>query len=659
MRKIGLENKLIEEQHQRILELEEMLVSERKSHADDVNRLQAELDSTREIISSIDTGKITACIEDYSKNANDMLKAMMHRIDTDGYTDIKEYIVTEYAKRDLFISELARKLNFLSLSATKKSERQVTKDCNGLKAGQTLDKENMKHAAMEDAKSRGNNNAKHDQHEEVSYELGIEEYYPDGYSKDNLNGAIIMGRRRICRIGFVRGYVKRMYSDVITLRAADGRILKAEPPQTPLHGSMYESSFLAHIITMKFGWHQSMTSVTKQLCDCGFNAHESTLNGMIMKVCSSMFFQNLDKALQIVICKSPYSQMDESYGYVKTLIAKPDKEFIKQCWFWGMLAIKQKLVRYTCSDGSRSDSVGYALVDMIDNFCIIQSDGKSCYRNMGKEEQFTNISRIGCMQHLKRRFNTDDPRAQEILTMLNQLYVLEHERIRLSGIDEARGQMWSDETQIQWRRDHMLPTLLDAEEHMRNILNGKPRPGTKAFELVGQPISEKLNKAINYALNEASAIENIFHQNILCKMDNNDVELSNRTFGCHRRVSKAFGSVNAAERQAILISIMESARMWGINLEEYMNFLFDVMSKTGNDIVENENSRAFEMYRYLLPDKYAELHPRKTEYYPAPPLPDGPLNEGAKRKAYKKRVLQSGAISNEESNEKCDLRVPL
>jgi len=641
MQKLGLENKLLEELRQENAEL-------KKRHSEDqdalaqkdatITSLQTELDSARETILQFDIDKIATCVEDYSRNSTDMLKAVMDRIDSDGYTDIKEFIVSEFAKRDTFISELVKKLNFLSLSATKKSERQVQKGSNGLKVGQTLDSDNMKHAATEDAKSRGNNNAKHDKHNEIPFEPKIEEKYPEGYSKDNLKGAKVLDKRRSCRICYVRGYIKRVYTDNVTIRTADGRILKANPSPVPLLGSIYDSSFLAHIITMKFGWHQSITSVAKQLSDIGFNTHEGTLNGMIMKVCSSLFFRNLDMTLQIVICKTKYKQMDESYSYVRTYIAKIGKEFIKQCWFWGLMSMELKLIRYSCSNGSRSDAVGYALVEMILTFCIIQADAKSCYRKMGQDDLFTNITRIGCTQHLKRKFLIDDdPRALEIYSMLNQLYVLEHERIKLSGIAEANGEKWSDEMQIQWRRENMLPVLLEAEEHMKNVLNGTPKPGTKAFELSGQPISEKLKSAINYAMNEASAIEGIFQQDILCKLDNNSIESCNRAFGFHRRVSKTFGSMKGAEQQAIFISLMESARMWKINLEEYMTYLLENMSKLGNEVVENENSKAFETYRNLLPDKYAATHPRKQEYYPEPPLRTGPLNEGSTRMAYKKR----------------------
>ena len=644
MQKLALETKLLSEYEQRIAELEEQHTKDQAtiaSQASQIEYLASEIDKKDNIINSFDVGKIVDCVDKYNADTNDMLKRVLEKMNADGNVGLAEYFLEEFEKKDKFISDLIKQVNFLSLSATKKSERYVPKDERGLAEGQTIDEEDnsKKHRKKEDAKARGNNGARHNPHNEVPCMPNVIDRLPDGFDENDLDRYEIIEKRQSYQLVYVPGYFRKQYYRIWKVYdKKENVILSSRPIETALRGSVYGNSLIALIIVDKFGWYQTITVKVQQLRNMGFDANESTLNGIINKLADSQFFRNLYRVLYLAVMEDIYSMMDETRTKVRIDYTKIDAEFIKECWIWGIYAVTIRLIWYFCDEGSRRDEIGYELAKGYDHPVVFHTDGKSCYRNIGKEDQYENVLRLSCLQHQKRRFDKlEDPRAKQLLEMFRNLYHLDHQRVILATEDELKGNKWSEADHIRWRRENMYPAYMKLKETMIKMLETSPKSGESISQSSEQPLSAELEKAIKYALNESKDTENIFNCDILCDLDTNAIERINRAFSYHRKMSQAFGSMKAAENQLVFTSLLQSAKLHGINLYKYINYLLEIKAKIRDSVVTDKNSKDYEFYRNLLPDMYAKNHPEEQVVsYDPPELPTGPLNPNSQRCGYKK-----------------------
>jgi len=523
MKALGLENKEKEELLQRIAELDSRVAE----YAAQLAEKDAEIEAKNKIIQSFDTSLVVDCIEKYSASTSELLKNILNKMISDGYDELAKYVHAEFSKKDEFVSDLVKRLNFLSLSATKKSEKFVPRDENGLAKGQTLDEKNpnIKHPKKEDAKARGNNGAHHNPHDEMPYEENVCNVYPCNMNPNDpsdMERYEMMERRETTMLTYVSGYFRRQLCALWKVHdRKTGQILSAKVPNCPIKGSSYSSSVLSRLLVSKFAWHQTVTIIAEEFSNEGFNANEGTLNGLIMKLGRSLFFRNLDTTLYLAVLSDDYYYVDESPDKMRVDSANIDSEFIKECWLWGILAAKLKLIWYCSKEGSRRDKVGYEILAPVDHPSVVQADGKSCYRNLGDAELFENIVRVGCIHHVARKFkNLNEPRAQIFVHKLSELYHIDNIRIELAAKDAAAGKEWSKEDHLRWRKENLLPKFEEIVQLAREMLEAENNRNPKSKD---PPMSKELGSAIGYILNEEEAIKRIFTCGELCTLDQNAI----------------------------------------------------------------------------------------------------------------------------------------
>lgn len=447
MQRLGLDNKLNEELRLEVAKLKEENARLEKQHAQDQADLKQAKENIKSLSAAVETDKIADYIEKYSEKTCEIFKKVLDKLNEHHETDLAQFFLDKLKERDKVLSGLIKRLNYLSLLDTKKSEIHNVKDENGLSEGQTIDKKNptIKHPKVEDAKSRGNNGAKHDPHNEVPNEENVITVFPNGYNPDCSDRFQTVERKRRVRLIFVSGYVRKQYYDVVKMYDKLQQVFLPAPkvPGTIMKGSIYDASLVSDFVVNKYGWFMPTTIMVKRYQNIGFNANMGTINGIISKVAESLFFRNLDTVLRITILQTSYMLMDETFGKVRTDFAKIDGEFIKECWFWGMYAVALKLIRYSCDDtGSRNDEVGYNLIEPVDHNMKVQTDRKSCYKNFEQKNQ--HIERLSCVQHQKRKFvNLKDPRAKKILALFSNIYHQDHIRCKLAKKDACDGREWS------------------------------------------------------------------------------------------------------------------------------------------------------------------------------------------------------------------------
>lgn len=177
----------------------------------------------------------------------------------------------------------------------------------------------------------------------------------------------------------------------------------------------------------------------------------------------------------------------------------------------------------------------------------IQTDAYEVYKSLNRNH--TNLQRIGCLAHARRRFYTalqeNSSEAVWFISRISILYEIEHQARQLSPQDRRS------------LRLEQAPTVWHALK-------------TRAEQL--QPIvlpQSSLGKAISYFLNDYHALIGYLNDGLF-EIDNNLVENAIRPAAVGRKRWLFIGHPEAGWRSAVVYSILASCRRRAINPREYL-----------------------------------------------------------------------------------------
>jgi len=182
---------------------------------------------------------------------------------------------------------------------------------------------------------------------------------------------------------------------------------------------------------------------------------------------------------------------------------------------------------------------------------LLQTDGYTAYNNFDEEA----IERIGCLAHIRRKFNDahkagkEDPRPLEILGRIAELYRVE-ESAREDKLDAA--------ARRALRQEKSVPLMAALKER---ILELRHNPKVLPESLLG--------KACNYALNQWERTARYLERGEV-EIDNNRCENGIRPIAVGRKNWLHIGGEEAGPKIAGIISIMETCRRLDINVREYL-----------------------------------------------------------------------------------------
>jgi len=196
---------------------------------------------------------------------------------------------------------------------------------------------------------------------------------------------------------------------------------------------------------------------------------------------------------------------------------------------------------------------------------VIQADAFSGYEALARSAAERSgrgppvLTHAACWAHARRKFydvfeSTASPIAQEALTRIGELYAIEAE---ITGRPA--------EARLAARRDRAVPML----DSLRDWLTGQRRR-----------LSAKnaLARAIQYALSRWEALMRYAGDGRLA-IDNNVAERSLRGIAITRKNFLFLGSEAGGKRAATLYTVLESAKLNGLDPEAYLTDVIDRMAK--------------------------------------------------------------------------------
>lgn len=192
---------------------------------------------------------------------------------------------------------------------------------------------------------------------------------------------------------------------------------------------------------------------------------------------------------------------------------------------------------------------------------VIQADAYKGYEALTRPLGLTppGITHAACWAHARRHLydeheKTKSPIAEEALRRIGQLYEVE---AAITGM--------TAEQRVAARQEHAVPILGDLKEW---------------FEVQRRRLSSKttLYKAIGYAVTRWDSLT-LYVADGRIGIDNNPAERSLRGIALTRKNFLFLGSEAGGDRAAILYTVLETAKLGGLDPEAYLADVIDRMAK--------------------------------------------------------------------------------
>jgi transposase len=205
----------------------------------------------------------------------------------------------------------------------------------------------------------------------------------------------------------------------------------------------------------------------------------------------------------------------------------------------------------------------------------MQTDGYELYDALRKEQPHT-LKRIGCTSHARRKFYQalleSCAEALWFIGQMRQLYQLERELKDCRPEDRRQGRL------------KKAPAIWLAMKRRAQAIRADPRVLPKST----------LGKAVRYLLNEYTALVGYLRDGHF-EIDSNLVENDVRPSAVGKKRWLFIGHPDAGWRSAVIYTIIQSCRRYGINPQEYLT-----------DVLHRLPSMTSSQVRELLPHQWSK-----------------------------------------------------
>ena len=370
-------------------------------------------------------------------------------------------------------------------------------------------------------------------------------------------------------------YVRAKYALRADLREeGTPPILIPDVPEQVLPKSIITVDFLVHLMIAKYVDHlpfYRQRAMFKR--DFEWDIPKSTINGWFTAGCELL--EPLYELLKTDVLTTDYLQGDESrikvLNWTEKDAKKPDKKNTHLGYMWVFRNPASGNVFFTYRKGRGTKVLEETLSDFTG---LLQSDGYSAYTKFARKRD---VELISCLAHIRRKFfeaKSNHPELAELaLAAIRYLYCIE---------DRCRERGFSPRQRQTMRRRLARPAyeaLLEwVSHHHRNNL----RKGA-------------MGKALKYAADHLPRLRHYLSDGRV-EIDNNLIENKIRPLALGRKNYLFAGSHAAAQRTAVMYSLLASCVANDVNPSEWLR---DVLLRI-------KDTRPSQM-RELLPGVWGEL----------------------------------------------------
>lgn len=327
-------------------------------------------------------------------------------------------------------------------------------------------------------------------------------------------------------------------------------LIQAPVPAHVIDKGMATTSLLAQVLVNKFADHLPLYRQEQMFDRTGYKLSASTMGSWVGQCGAAL--QPLVDALRTEILKQGVLHADETPITMLNAAAKNKDSTTKKAYLWAYATTQHadiKAVVFDFAEG-RSGQHAKAFLDGWNGTLIC--DDYQGYKALIKDNQITEAA---CMAHARRKFfelfaANKSHIAQAALEQFNAIYAVETQ-LQTMPPDQRRHRRQTD---IKPLMDKLQQWLLD---HKIKVPDGS---GTM--------------KAIDYSLKRWDALYT-FINDPHTPIDNNWVENQIRPIAVGRKNWLFAGSLRSGQRNAAIMSLVQSAKLNGLNPLEYLKDVMD------------------------------------------------------------------------------------
>lgn len=327
-------------------------------------------------------------------------------------------------------------------------------------------------------------------------------------------------------------------------------LIQAPVPAHVIDKGMATTNLLAQVLINKFADHLPLYRQEQMFARTGYKLSASTMGSWVGQCGAAL--QPLVDALRTQILQQGVLHADETPITMLNAAAKDKGSTTKKAYLWAYATTQHadiKAVVFDFAEG-RSGQHAKAFLDSWNGTLIC--DDYQGYKALIKDNQITEAA---CMAHAGRKFfelfaANKSHIAQAALEQFNAIYAVEAQLQDMSP-DERRHQRQTD---IKPLMDKLRQWLLD---HKIKVPDGS---GTM--------------RAIDYSLKRWDALTT-FLNDPHTPIDNNWVENQIRPIAVGRKNWLFAGSLRSGQRNAAIMSLVQSAKLNGLNPLEYLTDVMD------------------------------------------------------------------------------------
>lgn len=353
---------------------------------------------------------------------------------------------------------------------------------------------------------------------------------------------------------FVIDYYRYVYKCPECEKETDeANIYKPEAPVPVMKKSMASPATVAYTIQEKYQNGVTLFRQEQYWKSAGVELNRNTLANWIIR--SSLWLKPLWQLMKDELFKEDIVHADETELRVLKRDGIPTNSMSRMWVFCSGAYSKKKMALYKYH-ATRSSAV---VRDVIGDYAgYLQTDGYSAYNAAVKAK------RIGCWAHAKRKFvdclpkgiEDKNSKAAQALEIIERLFAIEKS---LEGMPKET---------ISAEREKKSVPLLKA---YWNLLENTNAAG-----------GSNLYKAVNYSLNHRAELEGYLAEGRI-EMTNNRAERAIKPFVMARKNFLFSDTSRGAESSAMCFTMIESAKLNGLNVYGYLIYLFSELPKLGEE----------------------------------------------------------------------------
>lgn len=342
---------------------------------------------------------------------------------------------------------------------------------------------------------------------------------------------------------FVRQIIRPKYARPQEVEGKPSVVIAPLPPRI-IEKGIAGPGLLAQVMIDKYVDHLPLFRQRERFKRAGINIPISTMSDWVGK--GSRELEVLYEAHKALVLGGDYLQSDETT--IKVL-DKDKKGKTHLGYYWVYRAPLENIVLFDYRPGrGREGPQG-----ILQNYKgYLQTDGYDVYDDFGNRE---GITLVGCMAHARRKFyeaiDNDKMRAEHALDQIQELYAIER---------RAKEKNLTHQQRYELRQTESIPVLNRLEQWMKEQYAALPE--------------SSIGKAIAYSLRRWDKLC-IYTTDGRLQIDNNLVENAIRPVAIGRKNYLFAGSHHAAQRAAMIYSLLGTCKINNINPYDWLRDVFE------------------------------------------------------------------------------------